>query len=51
MYPSRKVYTRDIIVPEKADTTPNEQAARLNMPLGEAPVILYELAEERKNHA
>ncbi|UCF45279.1 MAG: hypothetical protein JSW44_01195 [Candidatus Bathyarchaeota archaeon] len=51
MYPSRKAYTRDIILPEKADITPTELATRLNMPLGEALVVLYELAEERKNLA
>lgn len=51
MYPSRKAYTRDMILPEKADTTTMELAARLNMPLGEALVILYELAEERKSPA
>ena len=51
MYPSRKAYTRDMILPEKADMTPTELAARLNMPLGEALVVLYELAEERKSPA
>ena len=51
MYPTRKAYTRDTILPEKADTTLTELAARLNMPLGEALVILYELAEERKSPA
>jgi hypothetical protein len=51
MYQSRKAYTRDMILPEKADTTPTELAARLNMPPGEALVILYELAEERKSPA
>ncbi len=49
MYPNRKAYTRETILPEKADTTPTELAARLNMPLGEALVILYELAKERKS--
>ncbi len=51
MYPNRKAYTRETILPEKADTTPTELAARLNMPLGEALVILYELAKERKSPA
>ncbi len=51
MYPSRKAYTRDMILPEKADITSTELVARLNMPLGEAIVILYELAEERKSPA
>ena len=51
MYPSHKAYTRDEILPEKPDITASELANRLNMPLGEAIVILYELAEERKTPA
>ena len=49
MYPSRKAYTREEILREKPDITPAELANRLNMPLGEAIVILCELAEERKS--
>ncbi len=48
MYPTHKAYTRDNILPQKADVTANELAERLGMPLGEALVILSELAEERK---
>ncbi|MEM3378903.1 MAG: hypothetical protein QXV09_02560 [Candidatus Bathyarchaeia archaeon] len=48
MYPRRKAYTREQILREKPDITPAELAAKLNMPLGEALVILYELAEEGK---
>ncbi len=51
MYPSHKAYTREKIIPEKVEVTPVELAIRLNMPLGEAIVILYELAEERKSPA
>ena len=51
MYPSHKAYTRERILPEKVDVTPTELALRLNAPLGEAIVILYELAEERKTPA
>jgi hypothetical protein len=51
MYPSHKAYTRDEILREKPDITALELANRLNMPLGEALVILYELAEERKTPA
>jgi hypothetical protein len=47
MYPSRKAYTREEIIREKPDITPAELANRLNAPLGEALVILHELAEER----
>ncbi len=48
MYPTHKAYTRDSILPQKADVTANELAERLGMPLGEALVILGELTEERK---
>ena len=47
MYPTHKGYTRDSILPQKADVTANELAERLGMPLGEALVILSELTEER----
>jgi len=48
MYPTHKAYTRDKVLPEKADITADELATRLNMPLGEALVILNELADEHK---
>jgi len=48
MYPNHKAYTREVVLSEKPEMTPVELAARLKMPLGEALVILYELAEERK---
>jgi hypothetical protein len=51
MYPSHKAYTREAILPEKPDIAASELANRLNMPLGEALVILHELAEERKTPA
>jgi len=47
MYPHHKAYTREIILNEKPDITATELAARLGMPLGEALVILYELAKEK----
>lgn len=43
MYPHHKAYTRDIVLNEKPDITPQELAVRLNIPLGEALVILHEL--------
>jgi ribosomal protein S25 len=46
MYPSHKAYTREVIIPEKSDITPAELATRLKMPVGEAIVILHELAED-----
>jgi hypothetical protein len=51
MYPGHKAYTQEEILRGKPDITPAELAARLNMPLGEALVILYELAKERKSSA
>ena len=51
MYPAHKSYTREEILRENPDITPTELAARMNMPLGEAIVILHELTEERKNKA
>ena len=47
MYPNHKSYTRETVLNEKPEITPAELAAKLKMPLGEALVILYELAEER----
>ena len=51
MYPTHKAYTRETILHEKPDITASELANRLNMSLGEALVILHELAEERKSPA
>ncbi len=51
MYPTHKAYTRENILPANADVTPQELALRLNMSLGEAMVILDELAQERKTPA
>jgi len=48
MYPNHKTYTREVILNEKPDIMPAELAVRLKIPLGEALVILYELADERK---
>ena len=51
MYPTHKAYTRDAILPSKADISARELAERLGMPLGEALVILDELAEAQKAQA
>ncbi|MCW4017338.1 MAG: hypothetical protein NWF00_01425 [Candidatus Bathyarchaeota archaeon] len=48
MYPTHKSYTRDVLLKEKPDISADELAAKLNMPLGEAMVILYELKEAGK---
>jgi putative heme iron utilization protein len=47
MYPNHKAYTRENILQEKPDIIPEELAARLSTSLGEALVILYELALEK----
>ncbi len=47
MYPHHKAYIRDVILHEKPEITPAELATKLNMPLGEALVILYELANKK----
>jgi len=43
MYPHHKAYTRDKVLQENPNVSPQELALRLNMPLGEALVILHEL--------
>ena len=48
MYPTHKAYTRDSMLPQKADVSADELAERLGMPLGEALVILSELVDEQK---
>lgn len=48
MYPHHKAYTRDRILHENPNVTPEELAARLSIPLGEALVILFELWNEGK---
>lgn len=47
LYPHHKAYVRDVVLHEKQDITPAELAARLNMPLGEAIVILHELSNKK----
>jgi len=51
MYPHHKAYTRDVILHEKPDITPQELASKLGIPLGEALVILHELKNEAKTKA
>jgi hypothetical protein len=48
MYFHHKAYIKEVILHEKPDIKPNELAARLKVPLGEALVTLYELTNERK---
>ena len=46
MYPHHKAYTREVILQEKPDTKPEELAVRLDVPLGEALVIISELSKQ-----
>ena len=48
MYPTHKSYTRDVILREQPDISAEELSSKLNMPLGEALVILQELVEQNK---
>jgi len=47
MYPNHKAYTREVVLNEKPDITPAQLAIKLNIPLGEALIILHELAKEK----
>jgi hypothetical protein len=49
MYPTHKAYTRAVILRERPNLTPVDLAASLNMPFGEALVILNELQAEAKS--
>ena len=46
MYKAHLNYTRDVIIPENKQITPEELSQRLNITLGEALVIFSEI---RKN--
>jgi hypothetical protein len=47
LYPSHKAYARDNILVAYPNTSAEELARRLSMPLGEALVILYELESDK----
>jgi hypothetical protein len=44
MYPHHKAYIRDVILHEKPNLTPKVLATKMGIPLGEALVILHEIA-------
>ncbi len=48
MYPTHKAYTRDSILPQKADVSANELSEMLEMSLGESLVILNELMADKR---
>jgi len=43
LYPNHKSYTRDVLLVEKPELDSHDLSHRLDMPLGEAMVIIYEL--------
>jgi len=47
MYKYHKRYVSEQILPERPDITPEELAAELDIPLGEAMVIKAELEREK----
>ncbi len=49
MYPSHKAYVRDTLILESPDISAEELSLRLDIPLGEAMVILHEIEEEKQN--
>ena len=49
MYPTHKSYTRDVILQVKPNISAEELSSKLNLPVGEAMVILYELTGEVKS--
>ena len=46
MYASHKAYVRDSLVLEEQEITPEELSLRLDIPLGEAMVILHEIGRD-----
>ena len=47
MYHHHKAYTRDVVLHEQPDITSQNLATKLNIPLGEALVILHELQRQK----
>ena len=47
MYPHHKAYVRDVVLHEQPDSTAQELAIKLGIPLGEALVILCELRKTK----
>lgn len=46
MYRYHKAYVKEKILPENSNITARELSAKMNIPLGEALVILYELKND-----
>ncbi len=45
MYPTHKAYTRDVLLKAEPEISAEELASKLEMPLGEAIIILFELRD------
>ena len=48
MYPHHKFYVQSVFLSEKPDASSQDLALALNVSLGEAMVILYELKTEKE---
>ena len=48
LYPHHKFYIQSVFLSEKPDVSPQDLALALNVSLGEAMVILYELQREKE---
>ena len=48
MYSHHKFYVQSVFLSEKPDASPQDLALALNISLGEAMVILYELKSEKE---
>ena len=48
LYPHHKFYVQSVFLSEKPDVSPQDLALALNVSLGEAMVILYELQREKE---
>lgn len=49
LYQHHKAYIRDVLLPEKPESSPHDLTSDLGISLGEAMVILYELRQEEEN--
>ena len=47
LYPSHKAYIKDTLLLESPQTSPEELSMRMDIPLGEALVILHEIQREQ----
>ncbi len=48
LYQHHKAYVRDVLLPDKPESSPRDLTLDLGISLGEAMVILYELRQEEE---